>query len=167
MRWSSERTNSDTNSNLHFNSRRNLLYVVFQKLVSKLGDLFIHFYGYIFEDIVKDLKSLSIFEESKNLIISEKSQKRDRQINPYSLRCCAEYTEQLLDCLRHLFDNDKENEFLDSIKFDMLSPEISKIFSLVKFEQYYSSIANEHLRKSLISLFANTKDDYKLKTINT
>ena len=70
VRWSSERTNSDSNLNLHFNSRRNLLYVVFQKLVSKLGDLFIQFYGYIFEDIVKDLKSLSIFEESKSLIIS-------------------------------------------------------------------------------------------------
>ncbi len=29
-------------------------------MTNKLADLFIHFYGYIFDDIVKDIQSLSI-----------------------------------------------------------------------------------------------------------
>jgi len=37
-----------------------LLLVIFEKLSEKLGDLFTHFYGYIFEDLVKDLKNLKI-----------------------------------------------------------------------------------------------------------
>ncbi len=56
---------------------------------------------------------------------------------------------------------------MDSIKFDRLAPEIANIFNMVKYEEHYASIMNEHLKPCLLSLFKNTKDDYKLKTINT
>lgn len=122
VRWSSEKTSNEALVNLHFNSRRNLLYIIYQKLTEKLGDLFTHFYGYIFEDVVRDLKSLSIYEESKSFLISEKSQKRERSSTNYALECSAGYLSQLLDSLKVLFETDKENEFLDSIKFDTISP---------------------------------------------
>ena len=55
VRWSSEKTNSDSSSRLVFNSRKNLLMNIYEALSNKLGELFSHFYGYIFENITKDL----------------------------------------------------------------------------------------------------------------
>lgn len=36
--------------------------IIFQRLSQKLGDLFTHFFGYVFEDIVKDLEGLKVME---------------------------------------------------------------------------------------------------------
>ena len=60
VRWASEKTNSDSMARLTFNSRKNLLVNIFEKLSNKLGDLFTHFYGYIFEIITKDLEDMQV-----------------------------------------------------------------------------------------------------------
>jgi hypothetical protein len=91
VRWASEKTNSDDIAHLHFNARKNLLLTIFIKLSDKLGDLFTHFYGYIFEDIVKDLKSLTIMQEMKTNLSIEVGGRRPRQFSQYGLECCAKY----------------------------------------------------------------------------
>lgn len=55
VRWAAERTEADESASFIFNSRKNLLYIVFEKISRKIGELFNHFYGYIFEDVVRDL----------------------------------------------------------------------------------------------------------------
>lgn len=56
---------------------------------------------------------------------------------------------------------------MDSIKFDSLAPSIANIFNFIKLNEHYLPLVGEHLKPCLISLFKNTVDDYKLKTINT
>lgn len=58
VRWSAERTNSDDAASLMFNSRKSFVLIIFEQLSNKLGDIFTHFFGYLFEDLVKDLKTL-------------------------------------------------------------------------------------------------------------
>jgi hypothetical protein len=60
VRWSSEKTSSDVGAGLIFNSRKNLLVLTFNKLSNKIGELFNQYYGFIFEDIVNDLKGFKV-----------------------------------------------------------------------------------------------------------
>lgn len=55
VRFGSETTKEDKNYGLLFNSRKNLVMIIYRNLTERLGELFIHFYGYIFEETVKDL----------------------------------------------------------------------------------------------------------------
>lgn len=62
VRWAAERTSADDAAGLVFNARRNLLIVVMRGLTQRLGELFLHFYGYVFDDLVADLNSLKVLE---------------------------------------------------------------------------------------------------------
>ena len=96
-----------------------------------------------------------------------KSGKRDRGLTDYSLSCAINYAQAILKALTALFNNDTSNEFMDSVKFDSICPKIGNLFTAVGFGADYSSLVAEYLQPCLICLYKNTKDDYKLKSLNT
>lgn len=66
MRFGSENMKEDANAGLIFNSRKILVVGIYAKLEEKLGELFNHFYGYIFDEIVQDLSRLTELQTTKN-----------------------------------------------------------------------------------------------------
>ena len=56
---------------------------------------------------------------------------------------------------------------MDSIKFDAIAPHIATTFGATKFAEKYSHSMTNYLHQCLISIYKNTKDDYRLKTLNT
>lgn len=57
--------------------------------------------------------------------------------------------------------------FTISIKFDSIAPHLTAIFNMTKYENYYPKLIEHALQPCLLALFGSTKDDYKLKTVNT
>ena len=164
VRWASEKTNSDQIARLAFNSRKNLLINIFEGLSLKLGDLFTHFYGYIFEIITKDLEDMQAHRQSQT---SKLVGKKDRNVSEFSLNCSIVYAKSLMKTLMSLFSNDPANQFMDSVKFDLLGPKIGNLFNVTGFGSEYSNFITEYLRPCLICLYTTTKDDYKIKSLNT
>ena len=164
VRWASEKTSNDSIARLAFNSRKNLLINIFERLSLKLGDLFTHFYGYIFEILTKDLEDMQVHKEAQS---SKLVGKKDRNVSEYSLHCSIVYAKSLMKTLMSLFSNDPANEFMDSVKFDLIGPKIGNLFNVTGFGGEYSNFITEYLRPCLICLYTNTKDDYKLKSLNT
>ena len=66
-----------------------------------------------------------------------------------------------------LFRNDPENEFMDSVKFDLLGPRIGHLFDITGLGEFYPTFISEYLQPCLICLYKHTVDDYKLKSLNT
>ena len=56
---------------------------------------------------------------------------------------------------------------MDSVKFDLMGPKIRDLFNLTGLGARYSTFISDSLRPCLLSLFKNTSDDYKLKSLNT
>jgi hypothetical protein len=169
VRWAAERIDCDNHMRLHFGSRKGLLLKMFERLSDKLGDLFTHFFGYIFDDMVEDIKTLTVMAEPKATPTNPNSNPKRQHPLPtqYSLQLCAAYTQQLLLTLRSLFVHDHTSDFLDSLKFDAVAPQLAAVFVTVNFDEHYSEVIGKGLLPCLVALCVHTADDYKLKTLNT
>lgn len=56
---------------------------------------------------------------------------------------------------------------MDAMRFDSVCPWLCNIFNLTGFNSHYGELIEGSLQPCLDSLFRSTRDDYKLKTVNT
>lgn len=97
--WSNK---DNVQSLLPFNCKKPVLVKISTLLTEVMGDLFVPFYGYFFEQIIEDLNTI----HSKAAFKDKKPLKRAAELSKKESILTADYLGSILRSLQLLFDND-------------------------------------------------------------
>lgn len=139
VRWSEMK--SEIEENLPFNYRKLAVAQIYCLLSENLQALFNPFFGYIFDSIIKDYQNVTKAYQSKAKSAASKDIKRSREGNQdYTESVIELYLGSSLMSLQMLFKNDKDHEFMDSVKTDALGDPLCDLILLSQFERFSSLV---------------------------
>lgn len=93
-----------------------------------MGDLFVPFYGYFFEQIVEDVNGIY----AKGAWREKKQAKRAAELSQKESMLTGGYLGGILRLLQLLFENDPDEQFVDSVRFDILRDPLAQCFELTR-----------------------------------
>jgi hypothetical protein len=135
VRWSEAK--SETEDGLSFNYRKLAVAQIYCLMSHQLHALFNPFYGYVYESFIGDLQAIQQSYEDKAKDTPSKGLKRQREPNSEFRDTLIElYLGLVLDSFQVLFQNDKEHEFLDSVKIEALGDPLSEIILLAQHQRF-------------------------------
>jgi len=141
--------------------RKVAVYELVGKLFETLRSFFVPYMGFFFDFCLDQL-----VHYAQAYKVAQKGLKRKKAESDVLKIWETKLHVLILQTFTKCFSYDKENDFIDSSKFEKLVDPLVNQLDCIGISVNYEDFVSDHVQPAILQLFENTNDDYKWKTLN-